>query len=172
MFFQVGGTDYDAHIGGLGGLQLFEKPGGTLSGLNPDGSLNLGSPWVPASSQDLLLARLHSAVGFEPSGDNASPHVIVEFDLSINTGGPGPPNGIYDPAPAFWSTSGKNGTDPPFTSGIFTLTGPMTFVQPVFGAGGGPALQPQNVVPEPSSLLLLGSGLVGLVTVARKRARR
>jgi len=62
---------------------------------------------------------------------------------------------------AVW-TGGAAG--PPISSALFTLDpdGTMT-VTPAFGGNGDPVLQPQNVVPEPSGLVLAGSGLLSLV---------
>jgi hypothetical protein len=57
--------------------------------------------------------------------------------------------------------AGLGVTDPPISSAIFTLNPDgTTTVTPALGANGDPVLQPQNVVPEPSSQVLAGVGLL------------
>jgi hypothetical protein len=179
VFFQdrVDNTDYDIRVQGAG-FTAFEKPFGPPSGLNPDGSFNFSSaPWTVLTTADLALANFHGAVGFGPSPNSSTSHLQAEFDLTINSAGSGTPNGIYDPAPAFWSATCTNcaglgvGTqgDPPITSGIFQLNPDgTTIVTPVLGASGGPLQQPNESAPEPASLLLVAPALALLF---RKRHR-
>jgi hypothetical protein len=166
VFFQVPSTntDYAVHIVPSGPLTAFEKPAGTPSVLNPDGSLNLNSPpWSPLgpNDPDLTLASFVGAVGFGASPNSTTLHSIAEFALSVDTsGGQGPPNGLYSPEPAFWSASTFPGaptgaSDPPISSAIFNLNpNGTTTVIPVLGPNGEPVLQALPV-PEPSTLGLL-----------------
>jgi hypothetical protein len=171
VFFQdrVDNTDYGVRVQGTS-FTAFEKPFGPASGLNPDGSFDFSSaPWTALTSNDLTLANFHGAVGFGTSpNDTVNSHLMAEFDLTINTAGSGTANGIYDPAPAFWSATCTNCAgkgvgaqgDPPITSGIFQLNPDgTTIVTPVLGLSGGPLQQPNESAPEPASLWLLAPAL-------------
>jgi hypothetical protein len=166
VFFQVSPTRTDYLVRILntgnpnGAFLAFEKSSATPSNINPDGTFDIGSPWTPLESDDLALARFQVAIGFGPSPDQPTDHLMAEFELSINN----PRNpfspGLYDPSPAFWGASAdpKFGPDPPISSAIFELSpdgGASVF--PVLGPNGGPIKQPAAAVPEPPTVLLLGS---------------
>ena len=58
--------------------------------------------------------------------------------------------------------------DPPITSAIFTLNPDgTTIVTPVLGTNGGPVQQIPEGVPEPSSLLLVLSGVLALTRLKK-----
>jgi hypothetical protein len=147
VFFQdqVNNTDYGVRIQGTS-FSAFEKPFGIPSPLAGDGSFDFSSsPWTALTSADLTLANFHAAMGFGPSPNSASSHLLAEFDLTTNSAGLGQPNGIYDPAPAFWSATCTNCSnvitgvqgDPPISSGIFQLNPDgTTTVTPVFAPMG------------------------------------
>ena len=178
ILFNSGPDDYVVHVFsalGVPAFQAFEKPFGTPSPLNPDGSLNLSSAvWTPLTAADLLLAQFAVAVGFGSSPNSSGDHYFAEFNLSVNTASRGSPaNGLYSPEPAFWSAStrGSGGfRTGPISSGNFTLNPDgTTTVIPVTGPGGGPVTQQ---IPEPATLglLLVGLGIMG-VTVPRRQGR-
>jgi hypothetical protein len=168
VFFQVKpeNTDYLVRIMGTT-FSAFEKPD-NVPAPTPGGGFNpTQPPWTPLTSSDLTLANFSGAIGFGTSPNSSSNHQIAEFQLTINSSGP-PPNGIYDPSPAFWSASTGGGnpatgpSDPPISSGIFTLNpNGTTTVTPVLGPNGDPILQP--AVPEPGSLLLAGLGVLSVL---------
>jgi hypothetical protein len=170
IFFTSGPDDYVVHVfssSGLPDFDAFEKPVGTTSTLNPDGSLNLADPvWTALDAGDLAFAQFVVAVGFGPSPNSNVDHYFAEFELSVNTALIGfPPNGIYSPEPAFWSasTSGTGFPTGPISSGEFTLNPDgTTTVVPIVGPDGGPVIQP---VPEPGTLalVLVGVGVLGFV---------
>jgi hypothetical protein len=184
VFFQVASehTDYDARIHQNGTVELFQKPTGSVGPVTANGSLDVSkSPWTAADSTDILRAGAVGAIGFGPTPNNSNNHVFVEFQLNINNslgnrqgGDPSNPdnNGLYDPSPAFWSGSGKpGGTDPPFTSGIFSLNPDGTSsVTPALGLDGAPLLQPL-VTPEPSTFVLAGLGAFCMAGLTWRRKK-
>ena len=171
VFFQVnGGTnpaDYLVRLfAGLNNFQAYERTAGSPAPVNPDGSFKVGagSGWKLLDPGDLALANFRTAIGSGASPNDSTTHLMAEFELSIDNSdlsrGAGAP-GLYDPAPAFWSASAKIGIDPPLSSGTFSLNpNGSTNVNPVFGPNGGPISQPLATVPEPSTLMLVGLGLL------------
>jgi hypothetical protein len=191
VFFQVRSehNDYDARIFGDNSLKLYEKAFSKSDTTTTDGSLDVSkAPWTLLDPTDPDFARANpkGAIGFGTSIDNSTAHVLVEFQLDINNsltgpdgkprgGAPGDPNaGLYDPDPSFWSGSGKpGGTDPPFTSGIFSLNANgSSNVTPALGPQGGPVQQPEDVAtPEPATLTLLAFGIAGMAGYGWRRRR-
>ena len=175
VFFQdrPANTDYGIRIQG-NSFTAYEKAFGPPSPLSADGSFDFGgAPWTPVTAADLNLANFHGAIGFGTSPNLVANHLMAEFDLTINSGVAGQPNGIYDPAPAFWSASCKNcgPVDPPITSGIFVLNPDgSTTVTPVLGPSGGPQQQP-NETPEPATVWLMVPAL-GFVLLRRSVVTR
>lgn len=175
VFFQNGRTDYVVHISDSG-IQAFEKRHDVFSPIDAAGGFDLSSPvWSALDAGDLALAQFHAASSVGGSPNYADPHMIVEFDLSVDTSGTSSPlaalaaDGLYDPAPAFWSGSVGGQGRPTIVVGaaFFALNGNgTTSVTPVLGANGLPALQ---VIPEPGTLLLLGAGAAGLLGGGRRR---
>ncbi|MQA18302.1 PEP-CTERM sorting domain-containing protein [Rugamonas rivuli] len=174
VFFQNGSADYVVHITDSG-IQSFEKSSGVRSPVNAAGGFDLSSPvWSALDAGDLALAKFHAGASIGSSPNYAAPHLIVEFDLSVDTTAGAtlaalPPDGLYSPAPSFWSGSLGGVGRPTIVVGaaIFQLhANGTTAVTPVLGPGGLPALQP---IPEPGTLLLLGAGFLGVLSASRRR---
>jgi len=179
VFFQVDGNDYGVHIT-PGGFTAFEKPVSILSPLNPDGSFNFNAspPWSAISQGDLALGQLQAKLGFGMSQNLSTPHWMAEFQLTINSAKSGPQNGLYSPAPSFWSAStggGFNaaslGSDPPITSAIFTLNpdGTTTVVPDL--RNGAPILE-DAATPEPATAWMLAFGALALLVLRKLRGWR
>jgi hypothetical protein len=193
VFFTVQANDYVAHFGTAPdgaspngfdqtNLLVYEKSDAVVSPLNPDGSFNLsGPPWTlldppgGPNDADFTNGKFVSAVGFGASPNSTAAHLEGELQMTINTTpfNNQPSDGLYDPDPAFWSGSGidPEGLDPPISSAIFTLNPDgTTTLDPVFALNGGPAQQPQDVVPEPSSIILFA--MSGLFLLGHGRLRK
>ncbi|MBJ7313914.1 PEP-CTERM sorting domain-containing protein [Rugamonas sp. CCM 8940] len=180
VFFQNGKTDYVVHITGntANDIKAFEKSNGVMSPVDAAGGFDLSSPiWHPLDAADLALAKFHAGASFGASPNYADSHLIIEFDLSVDTSGvgsslaPPAPDGLYDPAPAFWSGSVGGQGRPTIVVGsaVFDLNSDgTTLVTPVLGPNGLPILQ---AVPEPSSVLLLAAGAIALLGVSRRGAK-
>jgi PEP-CTERM motif len=168
VFFEVvpKNTDYLVRIQ-AGGFLPFERPLGTTAPILPNGSFDL-SAWSPITPGDPDFQAFHAALGFGLSPDDpTNPHPMAEFQVTIS--GPGNPDGLYSPDPAFWGASEKStgGIDPPISSGIFQLNPDgSTDIIPVLGPNG-PVMQ-DTALPEPGTLLAIGSGLV-LIALRRRR---
>jgi hypothetical protein len=144
-------------------FDAFEKPADTIAP-EINGGFDLRSaPWVPLSTADLAQSQFRTALGFDVSPNSSQQHFIAEFSLSTrsetNKGG------IYSPDPNFWSGSaGGDGVDPPFSSEIFVLNpdGSVQSTTPALGPNRAPVLQSQQVVPEPSGLVIIGTCFAGM----------
>lgn len=175
VFFQNGSTDYVVHISDSG-IQSYEKRSDVLSPVDAAGGFDLGSPvWSALDAGDLALAKFHAGSSIGSSPNYAAPHMIIEFDLSVDTtaGAPAlaplPPNGLYSPGRLLWSGSVGEPGSPTIVVGsaFFSLKADgTTLVAPVTGANGLPILQ---AIPEPGTLLLLGAGVAGWLGASRRR---
>lgn len=174
VFFQNGADDYVVHITDSG-IRSFEKRHDVRSPVDAAGGFDLSSPvWSALDADDLALAKFHAGASIGSSPNYAAPHLIVEFDLSVDTTAGAtlaalPPDGLYSPEPSFWSGSLGGAGRPTIVVGsaIFLLhANGTTAVTPVLGAGGLPVLQ---AIPEPGTLLLLGAGGLVLLGASRRR---
>lgn len=104
-----------------------------------------------------MLAQGLVRTAYEPSTDGF-----------IFTSSLGPVNGPYSTS---WFDMARNIGDPPLPGGGTTGTIPYTFQLPPCPPDNPNCNQPPGVIPEPSTILLLGAGLVGLGVWGRKRMR-
>jgi len=177
VFFEVvpDGHAYLVRITSAG-FYAFERPLQNTAPLDANGSFDLsaGSGWDPLSQEDLALANFHTALTFGSSPFRNTAHPIAELSLTIDRSGTGGPGGVYSEDPAFWSASetGIGTPDPPISSEIFTLSSDgSTVATKVLDANGNPLMQ-GSVLPEPGTVWLGGTVLIGMAAMGRRRGFR
>ncbi|MBM9512739.1 DUF4114 domain-containing protein [Desulfogranum marinum] len=129
-----------------------------------------GSVWLNGSTLDTGIDFAGNSFGFYLDAEPSTPNTIYYSDTSLNTDG-------YDHMYAYEGGNGDTVSIPPLSAGEWVTDEYVLAWEDLYGGGDKDhtdmVLMVTQItpIPEPTTMLLFGTGLAGLAGVARRRRK-